>query len=363
MQRLFTKNATGVAPDGRWYAGDVNALQDAVAAEYDLSQNIGVASLALGESALQLIRYGAGEARLSGALRVDGILRGLGGLFAGTFTTTQRDAISSGSAPYGVIILNSTTNRLEMNFGTDTARVWKPVGSIDPADFLSVLGKANLAADIAYLKGNSGRVDFGTTAGVTTAIIAAVQGGNDYEFGHSNPAGYRGTLGAEVTSGANFIAFHAEAGTTANTYRTRGVKGSVIKSDTSGGFIFGKADLVSSDNQSLTALATVSPGGVIAAGNNMTAGGFPVVLEGSSSLKTKINHGGGTCPSNGSASFTFASAFASYAQVPGLALGATAGGGQVVNAASVSLTGLTINSAADSNVTSNVSYLAIGDSA
>lgn len=91
--RLFTKNATGVAPDGRLFAGDINALEDAVAALSDLTQNLEVASVAIGESGLQLLRYGAGEARLSGALRTDGVMRGLGGLYAGAYTTAQRDAL------------------------------------------------------------------------------------------------------------------------------------------------------------------------------------------------------------------------------------------------------------------------------
>lgn len=127
MNRLFTKNATGVAPDGRWYAGDINALQDAVAALTDLTQTHSVGALAVGESGLQLLRYGAGEARLTGAMRMDGIVRALGGLYAGAFTTTQRDAITAGSRPYGLIILNTTTNQYEWNSGTDPAPIWAPL--------------------------------------------------------------------------------------------------------------------------------------------------------------------------------------------------------------------------------------------
>lgn len=138
MQRLFTKNATGVAPDGRWYAGDVNALQDAVAAIMDFAQTIGLGSLQIGETTLALLRYGAGEARLTGSLRADGILRGLGGLFAGSFTTAQRDAIPLGSRPYGLVILNTDINGFQWNAGSDAAPAWQalspasvevPVGS------------------------------------------------------------------------------------------------------------------------------------------------------------------------------------------------------------------------------------------
>ena len=146
MQRLYTKNATGVAPDGRWYAGDINALQDAVAALNDLTQALGIGTVAIGESGLQLIHYGAGEARLTGALRIDGILRGLGGLLAGAFTTTQRNAIATGLAPYGTIILNTTTNQYEWNKGTDGARNWQSMGYV-PGGGGGVISDGDIAAN------------------------------------------------------------------------------------------------------------------------------------------------------------------------------------------------------------------------
>lgn len=131
MIRLFTKNATGVAPDGRWYPGDINALQDAVAAINDLTQTLGVGTIQLGETGLQFLRYGAGEARLTGDIRMDGIVRSLGGELAGAFTTTQRDAIAAGRRPYGLKILNTTTNRYEWNSGTDAAPVWISLSGIE----------------------------------------------------------------------------------------------------------------------------------------------------------------------------------------------------------------------------------------
>lgn len=155
MNRIFTKNATGVAPDGRWYAGDVNALQDAAAAQTDLTQTIALGTIEIGESGLQIVRYGSLEARLTGALRTDGILRALGGLYAGAFTTTQRDAIASGLAPYGLVITNTTTNRLEWNAGTDAARNWQPVGPSGPwgtADIVNgAIANAKLSANATFL--------------------------------------------------------------------------------------------------------------------------------------------------------------------------------------------------------------------
>lgn len=131
MIRLFTKNATGIATDGRWYPGDINAIQDAVAALTDLAQNLSVGTLAVGEAGLQVVRYGAGEARLTGALRTDGVVRALGGFYAGAFTTTARDAIPAAQTPnqrpFGLVILNTTTNRFEWNSGTDAAPNWQPI--------------------------------------------------------------------------------------------------------------------------------------------------------------------------------------------------------------------------------------------
>lgn len=130
MQRVKDFNATGVAPDGYLYAGDLNLIQDAAAALADLTQNLQVGTLAIGEPGLLLTRFGSGEARLSGAFRTDGILRGLGGLYAGQFTTSQRDAIAAGKCPYGLIILNLTSNQYEWNNGSDTARSWTPLGGV-----------------------------------------------------------------------------------------------------------------------------------------------------------------------------------------------------------------------------------------
>lgn len=123
-QRIKTFDSTGVAPNGRLFAGDLNAMEDQYADQTNLSQSVSVGLIALGEAGLQVLRYGPGEARITGAVRTDGIMRGLGGLYAGAFTTTQRDAIPAGLRPYGLVILNTTTNRLELNKGTDPAPAW-----------------------------------------------------------------------------------------------------------------------------------------------------------------------------------------------------------------------------------------------
>jgi len=125
--RFKTFESTGLAPNGRLYAGDLNQLQDTYADQMNWSQEVDAASYGIGEAALQLLRYGPGEARISGAMRIDGIFRGLGGLFAGAFTTAQRDAIAAGRRPYGLIILNSQTNQYEWNKGSDATPQWAPM--------------------------------------------------------------------------------------------------------------------------------------------------------------------------------------------------------------------------------------------
>jgi microcystin-dependent protein len=127
MSRVKTFDSTGVATAGRLYAGDLNAIQDQYSDAANFAQTHDVSVLRLGEAGLQFLKFAAGEARLTGHLRTDGIVRGLGGIFAGTYTTTQRDAIPSGQRPYGLEIMNSTTNRREHNIGTDGSPNWQPV--------------------------------------------------------------------------------------------------------------------------------------------------------------------------------------------------------------------------------------------
>ena len=128
--RIKVFESTGLAPNGRLYAGDLNGIQDHLADQSNFSQEVDAAIFGIGEAALQLLRYAAGEARLSGALRTDSILRGLGGIVAGAFTTVQRNAIPANFAPYGLLILNTTTNQYEWNKGTDVARNWQPFGFV-----------------------------------------------------------------------------------------------------------------------------------------------------------------------------------------------------------------------------------------
>jgi len=103
-------------------------MQDQYADQSNFLQTHDVGTLRVGDSSIQILKYGAAEIRASAALRTDGILRGLGGLAAGAFTTTQRDAIAAGFRPYGLVIHNTTNNRYEWNIGTDASPVWQGIG-------------------------------------------------------------------------------------------------------------------------------------------------------------------------------------------------------------------------------------------
>lgn len=133
MHRFKTYVADGSDPNGRIFAPDLNELQDLVAAIMDLTQVLGLGTLEIGNANLQLLRYGAGvtqpsEARISGDFRADGIVRGLLGLMAGSFSTVTRDAIPAGHAPNSLVIFNTTTNQYEVNTGNDGTRDWQPLG-------------------------------------------------------------------------------------------------------------------------------------------------------------------------------------------------------------------------------------------
>jgi hypothetical protein len=115
---IKTFDASGIAPNGKLYSGDLNAIQAAKADSTDFAQTIALGTLQIGDSGISIVKYGTGEARLTSRLRLDGAV------LPGTYTTTQRDAISS--PPKGLILFNSTNNRLEINSGTTGTPVWTP---------------------------------------------------------------------------------------------------------------------------------------------------------------------------------------------------------------------------------------------
>ncbi len=139
-------------------------------------------------------------------------------------------------------------------------------------------GAANFSGNVGIgLSNPSQRLGVGSINGQTNAFISARGNGNNIEFGHANTAGYGSTIGSEVTSGTPFICFSCEAGSTANTYLTRGIKGSVISSDLSGGIQFSTLSTASADNQTKSNLLTVS-----SAGNLTFSASSPTITSGGS---------------------------------------------------------------------------------
>jgi hypothetical protein len=112
----------------------------------------------------------------------------------------------------------------------------------------------------------TGIITLGTQAPQSTSIAGMRVNGNNFEWGHTNTAGYQATLGAEANTGAPFIALNAEAGTTSNTYRTRGVLGAGIRSNNSGGLTFFTLTNANADNQSPTNIMHVMGTGVVGIG-------------------------------------------------------------------------------------------------
>jgi trimeric autotransporter adhesin len=124
--------------------------------------------------------------------------------------------------------------------------------------------------------GNNNLLTVGTITGVTTASMVVLQGGNTItnnfgnciEFGHSNAAGYRASLGAWVGTGAPFIALCCEAGTTSNTFRTRGLTGTVIYNDTGGATVFSSVTNPNADNQTAVERMRITNGGNVGIGTS-----------------------------------------------------------------------------------------------
>jgi hypothetical protein len=118
--RIKTFDSTGVAPGGKLYAGDLNAMQDQYADQANFAQTIDLGTVRIGEAGLSLSKFAVNEARLTGALRIDKQL-GLGSL-----TTTQRNALTS--PPTGTMIYNSTTGQVEVNLGSAGTPSWVVAG-------------------------------------------------------------------------------------------------------------------------------------------------------------------------------------------------------------------------------------------
>jgi len=134
-------------------------------------------------------------------------------------------------------------------------------------------------------------IQAGTTAKQSTALISAIGSGNNIEFGHANPGGYRSNLGSDFTGGIPWLIFSGEAGTTINTYRTRGIKASIFKSDLAGGFQWGNVANINADNQAFDSQMTLSNAGALNVTGGITTNGATVMVNGTTSVALNLNKG------------------------------------------------------------------------
>jgi microcystin-dependent protein len=206
MSRVKTFDSTGTPPGGRLFAGDLNSIQDQYADLSNFSQTHDVGTLRVGDTSIQLLKYGTAEARISAALRTDGILRGLGGLFAGQFTTAGRPGL--GSRPFGLVIYNTDLNRLEMNIGSDASPNWVAIGLDAPTVPIGAIADYGGASDpsASWLLCDGRAISRTTYAALFTALGGA---GTPYGIGDGsttfNIPDFRGRVAVAPDAGTNRI--------------------------------------------------------------------------------------------------------------------------------------------------------------
>jgi hypothetical protein len=107
----------------------------------------------------------------------------------------------------------------------------------------------------------TGEATVGTISPSYSVLLSARNSGGSFEWGHSNSSGYPSTMGAESGSGSPYIAFNAGPGTSSSTYKTLGLLGTVIKTDTSGNLRIGRLTNASADNQTVAESAVFTNNG------------------------------------------------------------------------------------------------------
>jgi hypothetical protein len=180
--RIKTFDATGIAPNGRLFATDLNAIQDAAAGLTDLTQHLSVADIAIGESGLILSRFGAGIARLSGSLRLDTDVNAVGRVFSKFGLASQVAVGDLGPAAQAGIAFGSA---LDTDLYRSAAATLKTdgafivVGALTAGSIGPLSALAGYPADATkYLRGDGtwATITIPTQPTVVTGIVSSAGG-------------------------------------------------------------------------------------------------------------------------------------------------------------------------------------------
>jgi hypothetical protein len=160
---------------------------------------------------------------------------------------------STGVVARSSVLFNSSGNTSKINFSAVPQ-----VAIVALAEDLPSLTKASNA-----FTGNMSIAGALQLTGQASQFSAALSvRGDQIEFGHANTGGYGSVLSDDNGGGAPYLLFNGQRGTTNNTYKTVGIKGSLIKSDMSGGVIFGQISNTSADNQAFAQNASITTAGI-----------------------------------------------------------------------------------------------------
>ena len=185
-----------------------------------------------------------------------------GGILHLKDTTSNQAKITLESANAYNSWINFSAASNEMSLGYDKATVGG----------LVFANSDTIASNIRMVILSGGSVGIGTnnpscllqlgTDGVQGgASLAIRRNGDSINFGHVNGAGYGSVIGCSSNNGNPHIGFMCEAGTNINTFRTRGLKGNVIFTNTSGTLNFGQVTNANADNQSVTTRVAIESDG------------------------------------------------------------------------------------------------------
>ena len=139
-------------------------------------------------------------------------------------------------------------------------------------------------------------LQIGPAGNYTDSLLTVRNNTNAIDWGHTNTSGFGSTLGASSGSGAPFVGLSCGAGTNANTFRTYGVKGSLLTTDNAGALVFSRVATATADNQTPAESMRLDASGNVLVGTSLNNAKFVVQGVGSTSatLATIMYNASGT---------------------------------------------------------------------